>query len=144
MMTLWWPFFERAASGSRVAEWIARRTHDRGRSTVIGSNLTLVALCTRGKRAWLLFPHSTQVYLKWVPGYRQCKTMLIAEYGLEYIRMLPRKLRWLLNVQVCRGNNDVKRLEHLTNKRCISTHYYFFVWFSEFLQSFLAKLHVWC
>ena len=48
-----------------MAEWLEHRAHDR---EVVGSILTLVAVCTLGKRALLLFPHSTQVYLKWVPG----------------------------------------------------------------------------
>ena len=42
-----------------TAEWLAR-AHDR---EVVGLILTLVAVCTLGKRALLLFPHSTQVYL---------------------------------------------------------------------------------
>ena len=44
-----------------MAEWLPQYNLNQRILQVVGLELGMVALCTLGKHAWLLFPHSIQV-----------------------------------------------------------------------------------
>ena len=46
----------------------------------------------------------------------KCACLCMCDVVASSTGILPRKLRWFWNDQVCQGNNDVKRFEHQNEK----------------------------